>query len=143
MWFKILMKSNGLDMVRLAFQRSNFSIYYYLYLFLSSSLLAPSAKCAIFFVRQRFYYSSSFLSEILITAKTRIHNYWYSFQWFFLSYFSFNIILLLIYKSFCESLVIFGFSEFIYVMFKPPIFCHFSNIKFWYKALYPKEVFHL
>jgi len=41
---------NGLNMVRLAFQHSNFSIYYYVSLSLSSSYLALSAKCPIFFV---------------------------------------------------------------------------------------------
>ena len=39
--------SNGLNMVRLAFQRSNLSVYYYVYLLLSSSLLALFAKCTI------------------------------------------------------------------------------------------------
>jgi hypothetical protein len=41
---------NGLNMVRLAFQYSKLSIYYYVYLYLSSSFLALSAKCTIFFV---------------------------------------------------------------------------------------------
>ena len=41
-------------MVRLAFQRSNLSIYYYVYLLLSSSFLALSAKCTIFVVVGRY-----------------------------------------------------------------------------------------
>jgi len=44
------MLHNGLNMVRLAFQRSIFSIYNYVYLLLLSSYLALSAKCTIFFV---------------------------------------------------------------------------------------------
>ena len=42
------MTPNGLNMVRLAFQCSKFSIYYYVYLLLSPSYLALSAKCTIF-----------------------------------------------------------------------------------------------
>jgi hypothetical protein len=41
---------NDLNMVCLAFQHSNFSIYYYVDLLLSYSFLALSAKCTIFFV---------------------------------------------------------------------------------------------
>ncbi len=46
---------NGLNMVRLAFQHSNLPIYYYIYLLISSSILALSAKCTIFFVGNRFH----------------------------------------------------------------------------------------
>jgi hypothetical protein len=56
------MKHNGLNMVRLAFQRSKFSIYCYFYLLLSSLILALSAKCTIFFVTGRNYYSTNFLN---------------------------------------------------------------------------------
>jgi hypothetical protein len=40
-------------MVRLAFQRTNLSIYHYVSLLLSTSFLALSAKCTIFFVSHR------------------------------------------------------------------------------------------
>jgi hypothetical protein len=42
--------AHGLNMVRLAFQCSNFSNYYYVSLLLSSSILVLSAKCTIFIV---------------------------------------------------------------------------------------------
>jgi hypothetical protein len=42
-------------MVRLAFQRSYLSIYNYVSLLLSSSILELSAKCTIFFVVWRYY----------------------------------------------------------------------------------------
>ena len=44
------MVANGLNMVRLAFQRSKLSIHHDVYLLLSASLLALSAKCTIFCV---------------------------------------------------------------------------------------------
>jgi len=49
-WPSARMPHNVLNMVRLAFQRSKFSVYYYVYLLLSSLFLALSAKCTIFFV---------------------------------------------------------------------------------------------
>ena len=49
------MVANVPNMVRLAFQRSNFSAYYYVYLLLSSSILVLSAKCTIFFVSKCFF----------------------------------------------------------------------------------------
>ena len=55
---------NGLNMVRLAFWNASFSSYDYFYLLLSSSYLALSAKCTIFFVRQRFVYLVICLSII-------------------------------------------------------------------------------
>ncbi|RAJ24528.1 hypothetical protein LX77_02082 [Gelidibacter algens] len=48
--------ANDLNMVRLAFQRSKFSVYYFVYLLLSSSYLALSAKCTIFFVSLSNFY---------------------------------------------------------------------------------------
>ncbi len=42
------MEANVLNMRRLAFYHSNLSIYYYVYLLLSSLILALSAKCTIF-----------------------------------------------------------------------------------------------
>jgi hypothetical protein len=45
-------------MVRLAFQRPKLSIYNYVYLLLSPSVLAPFAKCTIFFVTFFFVLSS-------------------------------------------------------------------------------------
>ena len=47
---------NGLNMVRSAFQRSKSSVYYFVYLLLSSSYLALSAKCTIFFVSLNNFY---------------------------------------------------------------------------------------
>jgi len=52
--FSNIIFDNGLNMVRLAFQRSKFSGLHYVYLLLSSLVLALSAKCTIFFVVVRF-----------------------------------------------------------------------------------------
>jgi hypothetical protein len=60
-WCSCQNNSNGLqrlNMVRLAFQRPKLSIYNYVYLLLSSSVLAPFAKCTIFFVTFFFVLSS-------------------------------------------------------------------------------------
>ena len=60
------MKHNGLNMVRLAFQRSKFSGLHYVYLLLSSSFLALSAKCTIFFVVHSDY---QYLESILLLIR--------------------------------------------------------------------------
>ena len=56
MFFQIT--GNVLNMVRLAFQRSNLSIYYNAYLFLPYSFIALSAKCTIFVVSYLYYFNS-------------------------------------------------------------------------------------
>ena len=56
----------GWNMVRLAFQRSNFSIYYYVCLFLLSSFLALSAKCTIFFVSNWAFFIVYYRLSLLI-----------------------------------------------------------------------------
>jgi len=48
--FFFLLGGSVLNIVRLAFQCSNLSIYFYIFLPLLSSLLALSAKCTIFIV---------------------------------------------------------------------------------------------
>ena len=63
----ILIKANGLNMVRLAFWNASFSTYYKSYLLLSSSILALSAKCTIFFVVNSFYSIIHFINSFLST----------------------------------------------------------------------------
>ncbi|WP_297708045.1 hypothetical protein, partial [uncultured Eudoraea sp.] len=49
-YFITVIRHNDLNMVRLPFQRTNSSIYQYVYLLLASSILSLSAKCPIFYV---------------------------------------------------------------------------------------------
>ena len=66
--------ANGLNMVRLAFQRSNFSILHYIYLLLSSLFLALSAKCTIFFVGKCYSITIFLISKLLLFSIFKMYS---------------------------------------------------------------------
>jgi|GEM_PF-6012107 len=79
-FFMFLLMRYGFNMVRLAFQHSKPSIYYYVYLMLRYSYLVLSAKCTIFYVGNRNYsiasivilkLSSSCLAFIICTSNPK------------------------------------------------------------------------
>ena len=61
----LLIEYNGFNMVRLAFQRFDLSIYCYVYLLLQSSLLTLPAKCTIFVVELNPYRDNLFTTYFL------------------------------------------------------------------------------